>query len=422
MDNHNGPWRFYVKCAESRAVVPIMPGQKVQELLQQALVRTSMEHKGYATLWTDSGFLLSNTDRVIDVLRPQETLVAGKNVYTPPNQCKEDGQLQQIQPSSIASATPAARTALHRFRSDERMQDKLPASIRRENSMLTESTIALVPEAFTADYRIVLVRHCESAGNVDPALFAKTPDHAIPLSARGRDQAVHTGRALNNLLQELFGDTAHCGHIRMWHSPYLRCKETAMRLADECTTWITDLRENPLLAELDYGLFEGTGREVAVDMGREVEKKHYEARANQAGRFWARFPMGESPFDVCQRMQIFFGTIARDWVPTRNKKSRTTPVNTVIIVTHGIALRCFMKMWLHRSVEWYEKEYNPNNGAIRLITREKGDMGYVFNGFDPDSCGGAMQEAVTGTSFAERRAQPDELQIKEGKVEITGDV
>jgi broad specificity phosphatase PhoE len=60
----------------------------------------------------------------------------------------------------------------------------------------------------------------------------------------------------------------------------------------------------------------------------------------------------------------------------------TPPIKTIIVVTHGIALRAFVKMWCHKSHDWYEGEWNPNNCAVRLITQTSGDEGYIFNGYD----------------------------------------
>ena len=41
--------------------------------------------------------------------------------------------------------------------------------------------------------RILLIRHGESMGNVDPAIHRHTADHAIPLSPRGREQVREAG-------------------------------------------------------------------------------------------------------------------------------------------------------------------------------------------------------------------------------------
>jgi hypothetical protein len=39
-------------------------------------------------------------------------------------------------------------------------------------------------------------------------------------------------------------------------------------------------------------------------------------------------------------------------------------------------------MWCHRSPEWFEKEGNPKNCAIRLITGQE-DLGYIYEGGVP---------------------------------------
>lgn len=47
--------------------------------------------------------------------------------------------------------------------------------------------------------RIFLVRHGESMGNLDKSVHLRTPDHAIPLSPRGHEQAAAAGAVLNEL-------------------------------------------------------------------------------------------------------------------------------------------------------------------------------------------------------------------------------
>lgn len=53
----------------------------------------------------------------------------------------------------------------------------------------------------------------------------------------------------------------------MWYSPYVRTFQTAQCIRDSCGEWISDARENPMIAELDYGLFEGRGRTFAQELG-----------------------------------------------------------------------------------------------------------------------------------------------------------
>ena len=82
------------------------------------------------------------------------------------------------------------------------------------------------------------------------------------------------------------------------------------------------------------------------------------------GKFYFRYPGGESRADVAQRVHQFFGTLHRD------------EFDPAIVVCHGVAIRAFLMMWLHFPVEWFESEPNPDNASVRLIVRGE-DRGYI---------------------------------------------
>lgn len=219
--------------------------------------------------------------------------------------------------------------------------------------------------------RIVLVRHGESFGNVDAAVHADTADHAIPLSDRGREQALEAGRRLNAYYREQFGDPSQRPHIRLWTSPYRRTRETAAAILTQTSEWITDQREHILLCEQQFGLFDGVPDED-LPMRFPEEHAHYDKCARFEGRFWARMPLGESRFDVAQRVHQAFGTFHRD--------ATERGICDIVVICHGVTLRAFVMMWCHLSPEWFESEPNPNNCAIRIIN-DQGDCGYLFDGF-----------------------------------------
>eukprot|EP01134_Creolimax_fragrantissima_P004643 CFRG4643T1 len=255
------------------------------------------------------------------------------------------------------------------------------------------------------NFRILLVRHGVSTANLDPSVYEHTPDHRIPLAPEGKTMARKAGDAISKYLYEVFKDPALAGHIRMWYSPYQRTVQTAEAIRDSCGQWITDARENPMIAEIDYGLFEGRGRSFAQDLGMQKELTHYNLRAMHSGRFWARFPMGESPFDVCQRVAMFNGTIIRDRDMRADSKP---PIETIIVVSHGITLRVFMKMWCHKSHDWYEDEWNGNNCSVRLVT-SSGDNGYIFNGFNAHDCN---NEASSPSSYSKLMSCREKKELK----------
>ncbi|KAL0488907.1 phosphoglycerate mutase [Acrasis kona] len=153
------------------------------------------------------------------------------------------------------------------------------------------------------EFRILLLRHAQSEGNVDKKLLTKMPDHAIPLSKVGMEQSKQTGQFIKQFYKNL-NDTLHNGEIkckaRLWTSPYLRAKETGDIIMQEAGDYISDQREHVLISEQQFGLFEG----YPLD---ELEKlfprefAHFTKQVEFGGRFWARPPLGESRFDVSTR-------------------------------------------------------------------------------------------------------------------------
>jgi 2,3-bisphosphoglycerate-dependent phosphoglycerate mutase len=222
--------------------------------------------------------------------------------------------------------------------------------------------------------RIVLVRHGESYGNVDPTVHARMADHAIPLSDRGREQAVEAGRRLDAYFRGVFGDPTDKPHIRLWSSPYRRTRETAESILSQAGGWITDQREHILLCEQQFGLFDGVPDDELPRRFPE-EFEHYDKCCRFEGKFWARMPLGESRFDVAQRVHQAFGTFHRD--------ATDLDIRDLVVICHGVTLRAFVMMWCHLSPEWFEAEPNPRNCALRLIDGH-GDDGYLFEGFSRD--------------------------------------
>jgi broad specificity phosphatase PhoE len=234
--------------------------------------------------------------------------------------------------------------------------------------------------------RIFLVRHGETTGNVDKAIYRDVADHAVPLTERGREQARAAGRFLHthftklNLFQGLeHRSTPIPGtHPRMWVSPYRRARETAdeieaaLRLpeGDVWGSLLRDRREHLLLAEQQFGALDGVaGQNVKEHFPAMAEA--YDRAKRDRGRIFARPWGGESRFDVCLRVHQAFGTFHRD--------AERHGIQDLIIVAHGTTIRAFVMMWLHLPYEWFEDEKNPPNGSIRLI-EDKTDRGYIHGG------------------------------------------
>jgi 2,3-bisphosphoglycerate-dependent phosphoglycerate mutase len=223
--------------------------------------------------------------------------------------------------------------------------------------------------------RIFLVRHGESLANVQPQLTSVVADHAIGLSDKGISQARAAGVFLRSQ------NVGLRSRVRLWCSPYKRTRQTADEIYTELLrspfSEAIDRREDVSLCEQQFGMFDGlTDEEAQVKHPHEFEC--YNRAREFEGRFWARYPQGESRMDVALRVKSMFGSLQRD--------ADKSGIHDVIVVTHGVTLRAFIMQFLHYPWEWMEKESNPANCSIRLIGKSdptnpiNEDYGYVYHG------------------------------------------
>ncbi len=181
---------------------------------------------------------------------------------------------------------------------------------------------------------IKLVRHGESEANIGKVKSWEVGDHAIALSERGRQQAREVGAALGR---------AFLDGALVYTSPYRRTRETLAGILDGVGVAPPDVRvyEDPRLREVEHGYED-------VEAQEERRKTH--------GWFYYRFTGGESPADCYDRTSNFLESMMR-----QAERKRT---GRVLIVTHGLTIRCFVMRFLHLSVEQFDEFANPANCAV----------------------------------------------------------
>ena len=209
---------------------------------------------------------------------------------------------------------------------------------------------------------IFLIRHGESISNVGENYVSRIPDHLVPLTKKGKEQARANGEWLASYCRERGIDLSRA---RIWRSPFVRTRQTC----DEFNRFlnVSEVREDIVLSEQQFGLFDSVPEERWGELYPD-EYAEFKRQVCNQGKFYARLPLGESPFDVAVRVHQFTGTIYRDF--------EKHGVDTLFVFTHGTTLRAFLLRWFHYSTEWYEAEKNPKNCWIREIDGTV-DMGYI---------------------------------------------
>ncbi|KAK7366740.1 hypothetical protein VNO80_08737 [Phaseolus coccineus] len=206
--------------------------------------------------------------------------------------------------------------------------------------------------------RIILVRHGESEGNVDESVYTRIPDPKISLTQKGRDQAEACGNRIKQMIEKEQGQN---WQVYFYVSPYQRTLQTLQHLARPFErSRIAGFREEPRIREQDFGNFQNR------------EKMRVEKALRQLyGRFFYRFPDGESAADVYDRITGFRETLRTDinigrYQPPGEKK---TEMN-LVIVSHGLTLRVFLMRWYKWTVQQFEGLNNMGNG--NMLVMEKG--------------------------------------------------
>lgn len=254
--------------------------------------------------------------------------------------------------------------------------------------------------------RIFLVRHGESIGNLDYDIYKKQADHNIELSNHGMEQAQKAGKFLNHFIKnnpikletqnevanQLLGNlllmlnqqdkgneinksinkvNESINKVKIWKSPYKRARETSRIIEGSLGNLVVGSREDVLLVEQQWGLFDGLNdQEQEKSYPKEFEC--IQKNDLSKGKFWSKFPLGESGLDIATRIRIFFESLYRD---------KEEGINNHIIISHGTTIRIFIQMWMGYSHEWFHDESVPKNCSIRLIDNNK-DKGYIYKGKD----------------------------------------
>jgi len=199
--------------------------------------------------------------------------------------------------------------------------------------------------------RIVIVRHGQSQGNVDEAEYGRTADWQIALTEEGILQA----HACGEELRQLVGPK---GKLFVYCSPYKRCKQTLAEMLSVSghTEGVScHVREEPRLREQDFGNFQDANAMIECKRSRQL-----------FGRFYYRFPNGESGADVYDRVSTWLESFFREI----EHGSRIDGDTTVVLCTHGLTGRLFLMRWYHWEVDQWERTRNPPN-CVHLVMERK---------------------------------------------------
>lgn len=194
--------------------------------------------------------------------------------------------------------------------------------------------------------RIKLIRHGESLANTNVVDPHTEGDFHVCLSDRGVVQA------------RTLAERVDAGFIKsalIYSSPYERTRQTLKILLDDHGLAPT-VYEDPLLREHDRGYHDEESQ-------LEMRRAH--------GWFYYRHKGGESPADVYLRASVFLESLYREIGRSQRRN--------VLIVAHGMFIRCFVMRFLHLSHEDFLTMKDPDNTDIISIVPQEAGRSPVFS-------------------------------------------
>lgn len=202
--------------------------------------------------------------------------------------------------------------------------------------------------------RIILVRHGESQGNLDMSAYTTTPDYRISLTPLGIEQARAAGESIYGVVSD--GGAATNWKVYFYVSPYVRTRATLREIGRAFPKErIIGAREECRIREQDFGNFQVEERMKVIKETRQ-----------RFGRFFFRFPDGESAADVFDRVSSFMESLWRDIDMRRLDQDENSETNLVII-SHGLSSRVFLMKWFKWTVEQFERLNNLGNCEYRVM-------------------------------------------------------
>lgn len=196
---------------------------------------------------------------------------------------------------------------------------------------------------------IFLIRHGESLGNVNKAVYKTVPDWKINLTERGVLQAHEAGRILANTIKAE-NSALNNNQIAFYCSPWYRARQTYDNISISLKNSYPDIKitykEDPRIREQEWGNYQED----------HLFKKINEER-KKFGTFFYRMPNGESGADVYDRVTTFIDTLHRDF-------EKEGSASNICIVSHGLAIKAFIMRWFHLSVEEFDQMETPDNCCI----------------------------------------------------------
>ncbi|CAB9523552.1 mutase-like protein [Seminavis robusta] len=241
---------------------------------------------------------------------------------------------------------------------------------------------------------IIVIRHGESEANVDKSLWKTVPDNLLGLTSKGRRQARTVGKRVEALL-----DAKQSQRVHLIISPFERTLQTAHHLRRYFEHRIVRTDIESRVREQEMGNIQGD------------EFAHYRQQQVQIGRFWYRFPTGESGADVLDRVKSWWF----ESVLTVNTRPHYETVDTLVVVTHGLTMRFILMQLFGWSPTTFHSVWNAGNCDMYVLQKDldkPGHSPYILDPTQGDMPCSSIDVQVTLKRSNDNKNKPEQRTLK----------
>lgn len=224
---------------------------------------------------------------------------------------------------------------------------------------------------------IILVRHGESECNADHTLWRTKPDNLVNLTSKGRRQARDAGRRIESVFKYSEASGIPVRRVHLSVSPFERTLQTASELRKALEHRIVRTDIQPRIREQEFGNLQGD------------EIKNFRKEQKRVGRFWYRFPTGESGADVYDRVKSWWDQS----VLTVNERYGYDPIDALVVVTHGLTMRFVLMQLYGWSPTTFHSVWNAGNCNVYVLKKDLSKPGtspYILD----EECGDVPHSSI----------------------------
>jgi broad specificity phosphatase PhoE len=246
---------------------------------------------------------------------------------------------------------------------------------------------------------VILVRHGESEGNVDNKVWWKKADHEIELTKKGQKQAADAGKRINDILNSYNNNNNNKRIIRNIHlhvSPFERTIQTAkyaLPYFDNQYNSIKNEQQQQKRIVKEYHLCTQL-REQEFGNTQNSHFCNYREEQKKVGRFWYRFPTGESGADVLGRVKSWW----EDSLLNTNERYGYEHCDAVIVFSHGLTVRLILCQLFSWSINTFHSVYNAKNCDLYVLQKDltkRGRSPYILDGINGELPKSSIDVCVT---------------------------